>query len=101
MSEIIPKPATPELDRLQNVVNDSGVISGFLDWLSEQGWTICETSEDGPRWQDYMPICLASEQLLARYFEIDLNRVEAERRAILEHLRKVREVTDEPREKAS
>lgn len=39
-------------------------------------------------WPDqYLPVNKSIEKLLAEYFEIDLNKVEAERSAILEHIR--------------
>lgn len=41
--------------------------------------------EDWP--DEYLPITKSIEKLLAEYFEIDLNKVESERRKILESLR--------------
>ena len=38
---------------------------------------------------DYLPVHIAIEQMLAKYFGIDLDKAEQEKRAILESLRKM------------
>jgi hypothetical protein len=72
----------PHLARMQEVQETSQAIGEFLDWLSEQRIDLCSiipgTGHD--RWA---PITDGAEKLLARYFDIDLNAVERERRAVL------------------
>jgi hypothetical protein len=72
----------PQLARMQEVQETSQAIGEFLDWLSEQRIDLCSiipgTGHD--RWA---PITDGAEKLLARYFDIDLNAVERERRAVL------------------
>lgn len=47
-----------------------------------------ENNPDYEEWPDqYLPACKSIEKLLAQYFEIDLNKVEQERRAVLAHIR--------------
>jgi hypothetical protein len=74
-------PETPELDKQAKIIDESRVLGCFLDWLNceeislvkgEDGWL-------GPR--DYA-------QLLANYYEIDLKKVEAERGAVLDYVRR-------------
>ena len=81
-------PPTPELDK-QKRARDEGHaedIGAFLEWLSENGMAVCAWHEaiGGGRWYE---VNGGINQLLARYFEIDLDAVERERRALLEHIR--------------
>ena len=69
----------PECDKIVAVHDQSQKLGEFLDWLREQGWELCEIWDDG-----WYPIHKPAEQLLAEFFGIDLNKVEAERRALLE-----------------
>jgi len=93
---------TPECDKLLKVSKESQSIGAFLDWLSgEKNLTVCEEHEhddtcygkDDIRMCEsndggYVPASLNIEKLLAEYFEIDLDKVEKERRKILEGLQK-------------
>jgi hypothetical protein len=76
------------LDKMAEVKPRANVIGPFLEWLQEQGYAICWWSESGgyltPAWT---PIRQNIEQLLADYFGIDLEQVEAEKRAVLAALR--------------
>jgi hypothetical protein len=62
-------------------------IGEFLEWLSSKGITLCRLGV--PDWERncYFPIRESTEQLLAAYFEIDLDKAEAEKRALLKELR--------------
>jgi uncharacterized tellurite resistance protein B-like protein len=79
------RPATPECERISQVAKESFQLSTFIDWLSENGFTICEWSNET---QGYERPVISTNALLARYFEIDLNKVEQERRALLDWIRK-------------
>jgi hypothetical protein len=80
---------TPTLNRIRDVHEDSQKIGEFIDWLCTQGYAIAyypkgeETRFD----QRLSAIPKSTEQLLAEYFEIDLNQAEKERRAILDEIR--------------
>jgi len=99
-----------ELDKISAVREDSMLLSSFLDWLEESGYAICEykeVEEEHPaklvfacttaeipddlepyfveRWT---PKRKLHEQMLADFFDIDLDKVEDERRTLLEELRK-------------
>lgn len=78
---------TPECDRMVAVAPFSQMIGDFLDWLGETGITLCDSDDSyrtslGPE-ERFMPHYESYELLLARYFQIDLQKVEEERRAIL------------------
>jgi hypothetical protein len=76
----------PECEKMAAVQVESRAISGFLGWLDEQGIELCERAE-GSFGGNLFPILTGREELLARYFDIDLVKVENERRALLASLR--------------
>ncbi len=73
----------PEHDKLMLVKDRSQAVGEFMEWLAEQGLFICERG----RFDDLHLTGRNREQLLADFFEIDLNVIEAEKRAMLEQLR--------------
>lgn len=73
----------PECDKMLAIHEDSQKIGEFIEWLGEQGMEICVDCMDG----EYTPLRKTREQLLAEYFDIDLEKVEQERRKILKSLR--------------
>jgi hypothetical protein len=76
----------PEVEKMSEVTGDSQTIGAFLDWLrNERGLAICEADEDTGY---YYPYRATIEELLAEYFNIDLDRAEQEKRAILRRLRR-------------
>jgi hypothetical protein len=78
---------TPECDKLLAVSDKSQTLADFLEWLRHDrrpSLVLCELDE--PR-DEFYPSRLGIEQLLAEYFHIDLNKVEDERRALLEAIR--------------
>lgn len=79
-----PKPETPELDKQLAAQAEARVISQFYDWLCSHGIVLARYDEDR---DEFFPHNQAPNNLLADYFEIDLNKAEAERIAILERLR--------------
>jgi uncharacterized NAD(P)/FAD-binding protein YdhS len=83
MGERTARPAAPECERLVSVADESHKLGEFLDWL-EQRYTLC--THDDPEGR-YWPAFFSKEKLLAEYFKIDLDKVERERRALLNHLR--------------
>lgn len=62
-------------------------IGTFLDWLSTQRMALCErvvpTVKNGH--QCYISCKLNTNELLASYFQIDLNKLEQERQEILRY----------------
>lgn len=102
-------PKTPELDKMKAVKDKSQIIGEFLDiFLGEKGFSIgkCHKHNSScPGWNDdgervsgttndcgfhtgeFEPCHISIENLLAEFFEIDLNKCEQERLAILKHIR--------------
>jgi hypothetical protein len=85
---------TPELDKLVKVSDESQKIGEFLEWLSSQEielaeWTGSCCDECGD--ETLMNIIMTREQLLAKYFCIDLVKAEKERQAILDNIRRENE----------
>lgn len=68
---------------------ESQKIGEFLEWLQSRGFTVCETYNDPDSLRDgeYLPMRKSVTDLLALYFEIDMTKVEDERRALLEEQR--------------
>ena len=66
----------PECEKMQKVQNESQAIGQFLDWLEEDKGVSVD-------YQSKMTI----NELLADYFEIDLTKVEEEKRHMLATIR--------------
>jgi hypothetical protein len=96
--------AYPEHDKLQAVKDKSQAIGAFLEWLGEQGLELCrmhkhtdicftEDDEDqeeptcGLSAGQYVTDHQTIEHRLAAYFDIDLNKLEDEKREMLKALR--------------
>jgi hypothetical protein len=80
----------PETARLVAASTESQKIGEFLDWLNfELGVTLCVLDEETGRFQPArgMGVFTSTERLLARYFQIDLDRVERERGRLLAYIR--------------
>jgi hypothetical protein len=82
MAEI---PPTPELEKMGRVREESQAIGEFLEWLSSTKHVHLAQSVEGYNFPQHF--AYQTEELLAEFFEIDLKKVEAERRAILASLR--------------
>jgi hypothetical protein len=74
----------PEHDKLELVKNRSQTVGEFLEWLrDESGWTLCEEFTV----DNFVPIHLTTEKILAKYFDIDPEKLEAEKRKMLASIR--------------
>ena len=68
----------PECEKLAEIAPLSQQMGEFLD---ENRYTICFWDEIHSR---YWPVNKSLQDILAEHFEIDMNKVEEERRAMLE-----------------
>lgn len=85
MTDQTKQPETPECQRLSDVQTESNIIGEFLDWLTyDKQYEICERYATT---EAYLPVHETTNKLLAEYFEINLDKVEKERRELLEWLR--------------
>lgn len=84
----------PELEKLRQVSDESRAISGFLEWAESKGYRLVKTvTTEVVDWrgsttteEDEVPANV--DQALADYFGIDMDKVEAERRELLDRLRR-------------
>ncbi len=77
--------AYPECAKLAEVSGMSQAIGEFLEWMGQDTpIVLAQYGEDG----DLFMASTNREKLLAEFFEIDLNKVEKERRAMLDSIRK-------------
>lgn len=73
------KPETPELDKVQEVRDRSQTIGEFLDWLPSQGIFLARYYEE----RGLSTFAVNIQELLAEYFDIDLEVMEEEKRRLL------------------
>jgi hypothetical protein len=94
---------TPELDKLRKISHYSQKIGEFLEWLKRAGFVIavrhyhtndCRPSrptafgECGMRDGDLFEAAYSTRTLLGRFFKLDLDKIESEKRALLEVIKK-------------
>lgn len=80
------QPETPELDKQSRAIRDGAHrIGKFLDWAEGQGLHLCEWQEGigGGRWYERSNF----QKVIADFYDIDLDKIEAERLALLEWVR--------------
>jgi hypothetical protein len=90
-------PSTPELEKQSEIVRSgkAELIQEFYDWLhQEKGWVLARWvpteerhSGDGIYGEQPVPVYVQPEQLMADFFGIDRDKIETERRALLEAVR--------------
>ncbi len=84
----------PEHDKLQKVSLQSQTIGEFIDWLGEQDIFLAYRD---PTWHPSSGCALRTRtpltDLLASFFRIDTNALEAEKRRMLENQRRLDETT--------
>ena len=75
----------PEHEKLKKVSKASQICGEFLSWLlsDEGGYVLAKYSSNDKLWQCNVSII----ELLAEFFEIDQDKLEEEKRAMLEMLR--------------
>ena len=79
---------TPECDKLADIRSESQLLGEFLAWLPSQNIFLCDCNREGFSNDTlYVPTLMNIEKLLATYFNIDLEKVELEKRQLLEALR--------------
>jgi hypothetical protein len=94
----LPQIPTPEIDKMRAVKEKSQAIGDFLEWIhAEKDYRIGSFHyQSGAPSEELLLVQVSMEELLADYFNIDLRKVEAERQAILDHLRLVTPKDPEP-----
>ncbi|MEW6049253.1 MAG: hypothetical protein AB1609_22745 [Bacillota bacterium] len=80
-------PSTPMLDKMRAVRERSQLIGEFLEWLEGKGYILCCRTQGEEMRFPYLPARKSIEELLAEFFEVDLDAAEREQRAVLEWVR--------------
>lgn len=70
----------PEHEKLALIQPLSQAIGEFVVWLREQSMIICMWNEFRQEW---VPVATSIDKLMARHFDIDLDRLEAEKRDMI------------------
>lgn len=78
----------PECEKLGRVHEQIVAITQFMEWLSGKGVILGETKEVIEDFAGFYPCRKGIIELLNEYFDIDPKKLEKERRAMLEELRK-------------
>lgn len=77
----------PEHDKMAKIADKSQKIGEFLDWLnSEKDIELKRWSEEH---DEYVSVFTSTTVLLAEFFDIDLTKIEAEKRAMLDRMREL------------
>lgn len=74
----------PEHEKLSAIADKSQAIGEFLQWLEDRGISLAAYANKGDTFLS--PYLYGREQLLAEHFEIDLAKLEKEKRAMLAEL---------------
>ncbi len=74
----------PEHEKLKALGGKNQTVGDFIMWLGENGMVIAEEEGDGELW----PARKNINELIGAFFDIDQNKLEAEKQQMLEALRK-------------
>jgi len=77
----------PEHEKMKTVQENSQIIGEFLEWLSSKNLSLCKW-QDGVTGEGYYAYHFSIEELLAEFFNIDLKKVEEEKKSMLESIRR-------------
>jgi len=74
----------PEHEKLENISQQSQFLGEFIEWCNEHGMFLARHIEnfDSP-----IPVSKSINTLLGEFFEIDLIKLEQEKRKMLEDIR--------------
>lgn len=80
----------PEHDKLQAISNTSQAIYDFLEDIQNKGVMLGRYVEiEGYREAQFQPLGAPVDKLLAEHFDIDLNKIEAEKRRMIDAMREL------------
>jgi len=81
----------PEHDKLHLVKDATQAAGEFVEWLGTQGIFLAVREQE---WDRAVPASCSITDLLARWHDIDLSKIEAEKRAMLATIRADAEVPE-------
>lgn len=76
----------PEHGKLKALDGKNRTIGQFIEWLGEKGMVICRETYNADN-EDLVPINMSIQQLLAKYFDIDVHKLDDEKQAMLDLIR--------------
>lgn len=79
----------PEHEKLNEVHEDSQTIGDFIEWIQTGGFPgmkLCQIDEYGDG--NFYPKWTRTEDILAAYYDIDLEKIDKEKREMLEEIRR-------------
>lgn len=79
----------PEHEKMSAVIEDSQRLGAFIDWMQGRGYMIAEWVDGEYRNSDQQlaPVHKSINEWLALFYEIDLTKIEEEKRAMLDEIR--------------
>jgi len=81
---VVAEQGFPEHEKLKEVRDKSQACGEFLEWLRSRGYVVCRYYVDRDQ---YYPAPERAEDLLALFFNIDRDKIEKEKREMLDMLR--------------
>lgn len=85
MSDLKERSKYPECEKLSRMREQQMVLVGFLDWLEEQGLVLATMHGS---YSKLTPSSRKPNDLIMEYLKVDQGRLEKERRAMLDVIRK-------------
>ncbi len=73
----------PEHEKLQKIQDKTQTVGEFLDWLVNEREVVLAKWIDGTLEERLAPINPSIQDLIAEFFGVDQNKLEAEKRAML------------------
>lgn len=73
----------PEHEKLKEIQSETQFLGEFLDWLSSKEMAVCVYDDNAERWRPHRESITG---LLAKFKNIDLQKIEYEKRQMLASL---------------
>lgn len=82
----------PEHSKLKGLGGANQIVGDFIEWLGENGYTICEFNPQRFCGEgEFFMTRHSRDTILSKFFEIDTDKLEAEKVAMLDELRAMRD----------
>jgi hypothetical protein len=87
-SSSTPPSEYPEHEKLKAVQGESQLVGNFIEWLSAEHIEFAQYGDKSYTRERLFPMNISTEKMLARYFGIDLQKLNNEKIAMLEAIRR-------------
>lgn len=74
----------PEHEKLKAKSAEASTLSGFIDFVAEQGWELATFDDEG---QSLFPVRLRPDEIIGMFLEINPTKIEKEKQAMLDEIR--------------